>query len=188
MSSKSSKSSSETNPPDSVVVGRVRKPHGLRGEVLVEVLSDVPGRLQPGAEVVVSELSGRRIPAKIATAGKASATVRIRLEGFEDRDKAETLKGALLEVPFDQIPVAPEGAYYYFELIGCACHDETEGDLGTVVEVVEDGGGLLLRVESEDRELLLPFVKSYLKQVSVEDRRIDFLLPAGLVETCGSKS
>ena len=188
MSSKFSNSEAKTFQPDSVVVGRVRKPHGLGGEVLVDVLSDVPGRLEVGADVVVSTTSGRRMSAKIAAAGKGSATIRIKLEGFEDRDQAETLRGALLEVPFDQVPSAPEGAYYYFELIGCKCHDEAAGDLGTVAEIVEDGGGLLLKVELEGRELLLPFVKSYLKQVSVDDRRIDFCLPTGLVETCGFKS
>jgi 16S rRNA processing protein RimM len=188
MSSKSSKSKFDTNLPDAVVVGRVLKPHGVRGEVVVEVISDVPGRFRTGAKLVVSTADGQREVATIAAVGQAGSAARIKLEGVEDRDTAETLRGALFEVQRGEVPSAPDGSYYYFELVGCHCHDEAEGDLGRVVEILEDGGGLLLKVESEHRQILLPFVKAYLRQVDIPGRRIEFCLPEGLIETCGSRS
>ena len=88
----------------------------------------------------------------------------------------------------DLVPQAPNGAYYYFELANCRCVDRNAGDLGLVIEIVEDGGGLLLRVEGENRELLVPFVESYLVKVDISRQLIELDLPLGLVETCTSKS
>ncbi len=187
MSSKSSKSSFDKGLPESVVVGRVLRPHGVRGEVVVDVISDVPDRFRPGAQIVVSTGAGQREIATVASVGQAGSAARIKLEGVDDRDTAETLRGAVFEVQREEVPSAPEGSYYYFELVGCQCRDEAEGELGSVVEILEDGGGLLLKVESEHRELLLPFVNAYLREVDIQGRRIEFCLPEGLVETCGSK-
>lgn len=187
MSSKSSKSRSESTRPDSVVIGRVRKPHGVRGEIVVEILSDVPDRFCKGAEITVNLASGGRSEVTIESVAFGPSTARIRLVGFEDRDAVEPLRGAVLEIPRDRVPNAPEGQYYFFELIGCRCTDSKEGDLGEVVDVIEDGGGLLLKVKTADRELLVPFVRSYIEAINISDRQIDLDLPEGLTETCGFK-
>ena len=86
------------------------------------------------------------------------------------------------------MPDAPDGEYYYFELIGCTCEDRHEGELGRVDAIVEDGGGLLLQVVADDRTLLVPFVREYLVSVDVEAQRIELELPEGLVDLCASTS
>ena len=112
----------------------------------------------------------------------------IRLTGIDDRDAAEELRNARLEVDPDQVPEAPEGFYYHFQLEGCRCRDAEAGELGEVVEVVEDGGGSLLRVAREGSSLLIPFVDDFLERVDVEEKQIDLRLPPGLIELCTSKS
>ena len=188
MSSRSSRTEGPESLPDAVVIGRVRRPHGVRGEVVVEVLSDVPGRFRPGAQVWISPLSGERRLATISRVSKPSKIIRIEFEGVRDRDAAELLRGAELEIARQSVPKAPPGSYYFFELIGCRCRDEIKGELGAVVEVVEDGGGLLLRIEYGTEELLVPFVESYLRQIDIQGRQIDVRLPEGLIETCVSRS
>ncbi len=200
MSSKSSKTEREEvarpeNPerndlPESVAVGRVLRPHGVRGEVVIEVLSDVPGRFQPGSRVQgVRPGPGGTPPLALTVASgrphKSGAVVRFA--GCEGREAAEALRGLDLEVPRAEVPSAPSGTYYQYELLGCRCRNDGE-ELGRVVEVVEDGGGVMLIVEGGGRRVPVPFVKQFLLDVDVARGRIDLALPPGLLETCASTS
>ena len=112
----------------------------------------------------------------------------VRFCGVDDRDAANALRGADLEVEAGLVPSAPGGFYYYFELIGCTCRDDKLGPIGQVTEVVEDGGGLLLAVEHAERTVLVPFVKDYVKRIDPVAKLIEFELPAGLLESCASRS
>lgn len=189
MSSRSSKSNSPKTLPTHIAVGSVRKPHGVRGEVTVEILSDVDGRIAAGSRVdVVLESGSRRSTLISSVRGFAAGTVIVRFEGIEDREQAQELRGALLEVDRSRVPEAPEGSFYFFEIVGCLVEDEGAGELGRVAEIMDDGGGLILRVESESRSLLVPFVEAYLTRLDVAARHIKVDLPEGLIETCTFKS
>lgn len=174
--------------PEAVLVGIVVRPQALRGEVRIQILSDVPDRFEPGRELLlrVGHQSPRRV--QIASFRPVRGGGVIRFEGWEDRDQAETLRGARLEVLQTDVPPAPPGLYYHFELVGCRCIDVRRGDLGEVTDLVENGGGLILEVERDGRLLSIPFVEPFLETVDVEQRKIHLQLPAGLVETCVSKS
>jgi 16S rRNA processing protein RimM len=196
MSSKSSRKTTTETPaeasgradlPERVAVGRVLRPHGVRGEVVVEVLSDVPGRLAPGRRMTASWAGkpGRTLTVESYRPHKSGALVRFA--GAEGRDGAEELRDALLEVDRSEVPAAPEGTYYWYQLLGCRCWVDGE-DLGEVTDLVEDGGGLLLVVSREGRQVPIPFVQSFLKEVDVERGRIELDLPEGLLEACASGS
>jgi 16S rRNA processing protein RimM len=175
-------------PVDRVVVGAVRRPHGLKGEVLVEVLSDRPERFAPGAELELVQGERRRV-VRVVAARAQGDSLRVAFEGVADRDAAETLRDARLEIARTAVPPAEEGEYYHFELLGCRAFDEREGELGEVVDLVESGAGLLLQVARPGGgRLLLPFVAEFLVRVDREARRIDWRLPEGLVEACASGS
>jgi 16S rRNA processing protein RimM len=90
-------------------------------------------------------------------------------------------------VPRSEVPPAPPGTYYQYELLGCLCSNEGEL-LGRVVEVVEDGGGLMLIVAGEGRRVPVPFVQAFLREVDVAAGRIDLALPPGFLEACESRS
>ena len=186
----SSRSPNEGPPPlpDRVLVGRIRRPHGVRGELLVDVVSDVPGRLAPGRELWLETVDGAGRVMKVAAHRAHPRGALLSFEGLEDRDAVESLRGATLEADRRTVAPAPEGSYYYFELTGCRCHDATAGELGEVTEVNVDGGGLLIEVRAGETELLVPFVEEYIKAVDVAARRIELELPEGLLETCTSAS
>jgi 16S rRNA processing protein RimM len=193
MSSKSSKTEPPSVPtlrddlPETVSVGRVLRPHGVRGEVVVEALSDVPGRFEKGSRLMASREGGAPFPLVVATGRVHKSGAVVRFEGYEDRDRAEELRGLDLEVPRSEVPPAPPGTYYQYELLGCLCRNDGE-DLGRVIEVLEDGGGLMLIVEGEGRRVPVPFVNEFLREVDVARGRIDLSLPPGLLETCASRS
>jgi 16S rRNA processing protein RimM len=191
MSSKSSRT--KTDPatradlPERVAVGRVLRPHGVRGEVVLQVLSDVPGRLAPGSSVVGTRNGRPSIPLIVETHREHKSGAVVRFAGCGDRERAEELRDLLLEVDRSEVPEAPEGTYYWYQLLGCRCGAGGE-DLGEVVDLLEDGGGLLLVVSDGEREVPIPFVRSFLKDVDVERGRIELDLPPWLLETCASRS
>jgi 16S rRNA processing protein RimM len=170
-----------------VAAGRVLGAHGLRGEVAVEVLSDVPGRLAPGVELLLTAGGAPPRPVTLTEVRPHKGHLLVRFAGADDRTAAEALRGGILEVEAADVPPAPEGSYYHFDLVGCRCADG-EGDLGEVVEVLEGGGGILLRVVGPRGELLLPFVDSYLGEVDLAAKKIEWRLPEGFVEACASAS
>ena len=112
----------------------------------------------------------------------------VTFAGIDDRDRAAELRGAGLAVARERVPPAPAGAYYHFELLGCRCHDRRDGDLGVVVDLMDDGGGLILVVDDGSRRVPLPFVASFVAAVDVAAGTIELELPPGLVETCASRS
>jgi 16S rRNA processing protein RimM len=173
---------------DTVLVGRVRRPHGVRGEVVVEPLSDVADRFAPGAVLLAAPPAGARRRLRIAAVRRHREALLVTFDGIGSRDEVEDLREADLEVPAAESPRAPDGMFYYFELVGCRCHDVRRGDLGRVVEVIEDGGGWLLRIELAGRQLLVPFVLAYLRSIDVSGGEIELDLPEGLVEACESTS
>jgi 16S rRNA processing protein RimM len=194
MSSKSSKtegaavsSREREDLPETVTVGRVLRPHGVRGEVVVEVLSDVPARFQKGSRVTGVREGAPPLPLTVAAGRVHKTGAVVRFEGYDDRDRAGELRGLDLEVPRAEVPKASRGTYYQFELLGCLCRDHG-AELGRVVEVVEDGGGVMLIVEGEGRRIPVPFVKEFLRRVDVAAGTIALELPEGLLETCASTS
>ena len=193
MSSKSSKTEGAAVPPEredlpeTVAVGRVLRPHGVRGEVVVEVLSDVPARFQKGSRVTGVREGAPPLLLTVATGRVHKTGAVVRFEGYDDRDRAGELRGLDLEVPRAEVPKARRGTYYQFELLGCLCRDHGQ-ELGRVVEVVEDGGGVMLIVEGEGRRIPVPFVKELLRKVDVVHGVIDLRLPEGLLEICASTS
>jgi 16S rRNA processing protein RimM len=192
MSSRSSRTE-PAEPAQKVAVGRVLRPHGLRGEVVVQVLSDVPERLDPGSLLHLGWEDGEgRRPAQdravvVAARRPHRAGALLRFEGVGDRERADELRGAWLEIEQSRVPAAPPGTYYHFQLLGCRCSAGGE-DLGRVVELIEDGGGLLLVVADGERRVPIPFVARFLRRIDVEGGAIELDLPPGLLETCGSRS
>ncbi len=173
---------------ETVLVGRVVRSHGIRGEVKVEVTSDVSDRFTVGATLLVSRPGGQTETARVASFRFQPKGALLRLEGCEDREGADALRGARLEVPLDDVPPAPAGAYYHFDLIGCRCSDEAAGFLGTVAAVMDDGGGQILRVERDEHVTLVPFVAAFILSIDIAERQIALRLPEGLVEACTSAS
>jgi 16S rRNA processing protein RimM len=146
-----------------VTVGRIVKAHGIRGEVVVDVLSDVPGRFDVGTRIL---LDGQ--PVTITGSRPHQGRLLVRLESVLDRTAAELLRGKRFEA--EAADVSDTDTYYVHELVGMAVVDAEGADLGTVsalVELPEAAGYDLLEVRRDDGSTwLLPAVDDY---VEVED-------------------
>lgn len=165
-----------------VVVGRIGRPHGIRGEVTVEPRTDEPDeRFAPGAVLLVDG------PVRQLTVGRAhwhSGRLLIAFEGVDDRNAAEALRGLLLEAERDedQTPDDPE-EFYDSSLVGCAVVDPAGASIGTVREVVHLPAQDLLDVEmASGRRALVPFVAEIVTSVDIAGRRVVVDAPPGLLD------
>jgi 16S rRNA processing protein RimM len=164
-----------------VVVGRVGRAHGLRGEVAVEVRTDDPdARFAPGA--VLATEPPPVGPLVVAATRWHAGRLLLSFAGVEDRSAAETLRGAVLlvEVSAPQRPSDPD-EYYDHQLVGLTVEDLDGTALGTVTEVVHLPAQDLLAVRGSDRvEFLVPFVAALVPVVDLDNSRVVVDLPAGL--------
>lgn len=173
-----------------VVVGRIGRAHGLRGDVAVEVRTDDPGlRFSPGALLYVAAESsdGAKDPARpetlvVVAARWHSGRLLLRFEGIVDRDAAERVRGLLLEVEQDPAELPLTGDEFYdHQLVGLAAHLMTGELLGSVTDVLHVPGQDLLVVTTEDGEAMIPFVAEIVTEVDVVTGRLVVDPPEGLI-------
>jgi len=170
-----------------VVVGRIGKPHGIRGEVTVDVRSDEPERrFAVGARLRAQAPRGAAGVPSYLTVARTRWHQGVLLAGFEeaaDRTAAEGLRGTVLHVTLDpgEVPEDPE-EFYDHQLVGLAVHDLDGSVIGTVSGVVHGGAQDLLQVKATDgRDTLVPFVAALVPEVDVAGGRVVVADRPGLV-------
>jgi 16S rRNA processing protein RimM len=164
----------EFDPRKALTAGRVLAPHGVHGEVKVEPLTDFPARFSPG-----SVLWLRGAPVRVARSRWQGRTVVLKLEGLDDRNAAEQLRGAELQVMPSPEGLG-EGVYYRDDVIGLRVADEDGTDLGRVADVLRTGSNDVFVVRGPQGELLLPATDDVVKSVDVEAGRMVIELLPGL--------
>ncbi len=151
-----------------LAVGKILKSHGVRGEVVVLVLSEVRERFDPGSVLHLEEGTG------LAVEGSKSHNGRliVKFEGVADREGAEALRGRLLVVPESELPRLPDGSYWPHELLGCEVTTESGQRLGHLAEVLRTPGDDLWAAREGGRETLIPARREFIVSVDVRGRRI----------------
>ncbi|MBT2513065.1 ribosome maturation factor RimM [Arthrobacter sp. ISL-30] len=162
-------------------VARVGKPHGIRGEVTVQVLTDAPeDRFVPGTAFVVEPAKAGPLTIKSARWNKD-----ILLLGFEevaDRNRAEELRGARLFVETEELEDNDEEGWYEHELVGLEARVGTQV-VGRVKALNTMPAQDLLVIEDQDgKEILIPFVEEIVPEVNTEEGYIVLTPPTGLFE------
>ena len=171
--------------PDVRVVGRVVKPHGIRGELVVDVRTDSPEeRFVPGAVLATRARDGASGTVTIAAARPHTGRLLVTFEGVAGRDAAEAMRGLLLVV--DAADLAPSDdpeEFYDHELEGLEVVDVQGNRIGVVAEVLHTAGSDLLSVRRPDGgEALVPFVADIVPTVDVAAGRVVVDPPEGLLD------
>jgi 16S rRNA processing protein RimM len=166
-----------------LVVGRIGKAHGLRGEVSVEVRTDDPElRFGPGAELETEP--AERGPLTVAAGRVQSGRLLLSFEGVGDRTAAEALRNTLLivEIDPDELPDDPE-EFYDHQLVGLSVVTVDGRDVGTVAEMLHLPTQDVFAVRRPDgREALIPFVAQIVPEVDLERGAVVVDPPPGLLE------
>jgi len=162
-----------------LVVGRIGRAHGIRGEVSVEIRTDDPGaRFAPGSSLATEE-SG---PLTIETVREHSGRLLVRFAGIADRTAAETLRGTLLLVDSADIPPTSDpDEFHDHELIGLSAITADGASLGEIVDVEHHGQDLLVLRRPTGEDALVPFVGAIVTAVDVPAGHVVLDPPPGLL-------
>lgn len=165
-----------------LVVGRIGRAHGIRGDVAVDVRTDDPGaRFTDGAVFHTDPASAG--PLTISSTRRHSGKLLVRFKGLAGRDAAEALRGTALMVDSEDIaPLDDPDEFHDHELIGLTVAT-TEGEtVGTVEDVLHHAQDVLVITSQEGEEILVPFVGPLVPEVDVAAGRIVIDPPPGLLD------
>ncbi|MFF4410937.1 ribosome maturation factor RimM [Streptosporangium sp. NPDC001559] len=164
-----------------LVVGRIGRPHGLRGEVSVEVRTDDPERrFAPGAAIATDPAAAG--PLVVRSSRSHAGVLLVRFEGVDDRDRAEGLRGTMLVIDSADIPPSDDpDEFHDHQLIGLTVLTPDGERAGEVSDVLHHGQDLLV-VRRQGREVYVPFVKALVPVVDLEKGHLVVDAPAGLLD------
>lgn len=168
---------------DALVVGRIIRPHGIRGAVIVAVVSDWPElRYREGASLLMELTGGRREVVHIRSAAPHKGHMLVYLSGVECREAAEALKGSYLLVEACDAALLGEDEYWAHEMEGMVVRDAAGAKLGVVSEVILGAAQDLLVVRDPGgEEFRIPMVKEFVKEVDTTGREIVVEVIEGMV-------
>jgi 16S rRNA processing protein RimM len=172
---------------DWVELGRVLRPHGLDGGLLVSLHSEDPSNLLDSPTVALRAAPGT-IPFRVESSSPAGAApggrhrVRLQLAGIDSRDRAVVWMDAAVLVPPGNIQPLPVGEFYWRDLIGLEARSADGASLGRIDEIVATGGADVLVIRREGRrDLLLPVVSDWILRLERERGELWLDPPAELV-------
>ncbi len=151
-------------------VGAIAGAHGVRGLVKIKSFTEEP--LDLAAYGPLTDQSGRR-RFQVTVTGRAKGLLIARIEGVEDREAAQALRGARLYAARAALPEPAEEEYYHADLIGLEAQDRGGAPLGRVVAVQNFGAGDILEIARPEGEpLLVPFTKAAVPIVDLAGGRV----------------
>jgi len=169
-----------------LVVGRVGRPHGIHGELTVQVHTDDPDLRFAAGSVLATEPAARG-PLTVASSRWHSGRLLVRFAGYADRDSAEDLRGTLLVM--DSAEVAPAGPdeFHDYQLIGLSVRTVAGKPVGVVTDVLHQGQDLLvIQPPAAPRpgsgQILVPFVAAIVPEVDVRAGHLVIDPPPGLLD------
>jgi 16S rRNA processing protein RimM len=165
------------------LVGRVARPHGLRGQMILDPETDFPDeRFQPGGELFV-EVRGAVETLTLTSVRFHRGRPIVGIAGIESIERAQEFAGCELRIPMDALIQLPAAQFYLHELVGCDVETAGGASVGRVKRVDAAPGASRLVVEAPDgEEILVPFVTAICPSIDLPGRRIVIEPPAGLLE------
>ena len=171
------KSGRRSRRPAHLVIGRILSPHGLGGEVEVQVLTDFPERYGLLKTVLVGE---QHTPVTLEGHRMHRARILLKFAGCENREDADELRGELIYVPIDEAMPLEEDEFYLYEIVGLEVWTDEGEFLGCVEEVIETGGNDVYVVNDGDQEILIPALSDVVLNVDLDKGRMEVRLMKGL--------
>jgi len=164
--------------PEYIAVGRVLAPHGIRGEVKVEIMTDYPERFFHRPTLYVGP---EATPITVRSARYFKSYVLLSFEDRPDRNSVEDLRGRYLQIPMAEAMPLADGEFYLFQAIGLEVVTDEGKALGKVTDVIETGANAVFVVEGSGGEVLIPDTEEVVLGADLEKGVLKVHLIPGLV-------
>lgn len=166
--------------PDFLAIGKLRRPHGVHGEIIMEIFTDFPERLHRGSLLYVGE---SRQEIRLNSIRPNNTTLLVSLEGYTTPETVGIFRNQIVFVPVADRPPLPEGEFYHHQIIGLRVVSDEGQALGVVSEILETGANDVCVVRPLiGSEILLPLIDPVVLQIDLEKREMLVHLLPGLVE------
>ena len=153
-----------------MAVGRLRRTHGIKGEILFEMTTEQSENVKPGGQFFVGD---RKIQVTMASIRQTDKLWLVTLEGFSTNESVEIFRNQTLYADAAHLLPLPRGRFYHHEVIGMKVEDELHVPLGVVTEILVTGANDVYVVKTpDDSELLVPAVKAVVLYIDREKNTI----------------
>lgn len=170
--------------PPFLLLGQVLRPHGVRGELRVNVMTAYPERIGPDMTVYLGSDPNNPDTAteyKIVQARSHQQYLILQLEGITDRNAADRLRERYVMVALAEAVPLAEDEFYLYQAIGLAVYTDAGENLGKVVEILETGANDVYVVQGPRGEILLPSIEDCILDIDIEAGKMTVHLLDGLL-------
>lgn len=170
--------------PRYLAIGRILRPHGVRGELRAEILTDYPDRMRTFAQHSRALFVGKgHQPFTLTGVRFHQDAMLLTFKECTTRDEADVLRGALVEIPLEEAVPLEAGEYYHFQLIGMQVETEEGEALGEIVDAfTAPGANDVFVVHGSRGEILIPAIEDVVISLDVEARRVVIRPLPGLLD------
>jgi len=163
--------------PRFLVIGEILRPQGVKGKLKVRVLTDFPEHFRGLKRAYLGQTLR---PVIVEGVSLHQRYALLKFAGYDDRTSAETLRGAVVQIPIEEAPPLAQGEYYFYQIVGLAVWTVQGEYLGRVREVLVTGSNDVYVVRGPRGEILLPAIEEVIREVDVEAGRLMVRLLEGL--------
>lgn len=165
-----------------LIVGQAGKPHGIHGDILVDIITDFPERLTDGVRFGLGDEANPQEFHHVHRVRYHKGKWLVSVKDVRDRGTVEGWRGRYLFLPEQALEDLPEGYYYEHHLVGLVCRSPDGDELGTVIGLDPGEGQSRLIVRIGQRERLVPWVPEIVREVDLEGRFVVIDAPRGLLD------
>ncbi|MCX8116701.1 MAG: ribosome maturation factor RimM [Desulfobacterota bacterium] len=162
-------------------IGRVIKPHGVRGKVKIDYYGETASRF-PYRRIFIRDLTGKPTPFEVLEVIPHPPRFILKLKGIETIEEAEPLLGREVLLPRRDFPPLQEDEFYWFEIIGMAVETETGRRIGRVKGIFPTGANDVYIVQGKRREIFLPAIEPVIREIDRQKKVIRVAWMEGLWE------
>lgn len=170
--------SPSTGEPVFLVIGKLHRPHGVKGEIVMEIITDFPERLRPGVVVYLGE---QRQPLTITRKRPHQQALLLSFQGYDTPESVGELRNELLYVRTEDRPPLAEGEYYHHQMLGLRVISDEGEFLGILTQILDNPANDIYVVQPESGdEILLPAIEDVILNVDLSKRELHVHLLPGL--------
>lgn len=160
----------QTSEPEFICIGKIHRAHGIKGDVILDPMTDFPERIRRGKTVYIGE---EHKPLTVARVRQKPPFLLVGFKEIEDETEAAEFRNTYVFVKTADLPKLPEGEFYFHQLIGLEAVNVSGEHIGILSEILETGANDVYVINKDDgTEELVPDVPQFIQKIDIDGHRI----------------